>query len=152
SPVTLDFYPRVGEVNWADLYEDDTLTTAYQRGKFRRTDIWLSTDEAEKIVVVRVDITAAKGNFHGALKERAWTLRIHPPVDWLKNLAPTDVRVNGKKINAQIHLLNRDATAMPFGDRAGAPDSDVFEVALPAAPVSQSQSLEIRFSPVKVLP
>jgi hypothetical protein len=147
DPVTLDLYPRAGEINRADLYEDDTLTTAYQRGKFRRTDIWLSTD-ATKRIVVRVEITAAKGNFNGALKKRAWTLRIHSPVDWPKNLTPADVRVNGKKINTPIHRLNRDGTAMPFGDKTGAPDANVFEVSLPAGPVSQSQSVEISFSPL----
>ena len=37
NPVTLDLYPRAGETNAANLYEDDTLTTAYQRGEFRNT-------------------------------------------------------------------------------------------------------------------
>src|SRR5208282_1189511 len=128
-----------------NLYEDDTLTTAYQRGEFRNTSITASADEASK--TVRVEIGAAKGNFHGALKKRAWTLRIHPPVGWPKNLAPMDVRVNGEKINAQIHRLNRDAAAMPFGDKLGAPEADVYEITLPAAPVLDGQSVEIAFAP-----
>ena len=146
NPVTLDLYPRVAETNTANLYEDDTLTTAYQRGEFRNTPITASADDADR--TVRVKIGAAKGNFQGASKKRAWMLRIHPPADWPKNLAPAQVRVNGKKINAPIHRLNRDATAMPFGDQSGAPDADVFEVTLPAAPVSKSQSVEISFSPL----
>ena len=37
SPITLDLYPRAAETNSANLYEDDTLTTAYRRGEFRNT-------------------------------------------------------------------------------------------------------------------
>jgi hypothetical protein len=101
-------------------------------------------DDAAK--TVSVAIGAAAGSFQGALDERAWILRIHPPADWPKNLAPADVRVNGEKINAQIHLLKHDAAAMPFGDKSGAPDADVFEITLPAAPVARSQSVEIPFA------
>ncbi len=143
NPITLDLYPRAAETNSANLYEDDTLTTAYQRGEFRNTAITASADGAER--TVHVTIGAAKGAFKNALKQRAWLLRIHPPVDWPKNLAPTDVRVNGEKINSLIRPLNRDAAAMPFGDKSGAPDGDVFEVSLPATPVSQSQSVEVHF-------
>ena len=121
NPITLDLYPRAAETNSANLYEDDTLTMAYQHGEFRNTTLTASADDANKIV--RVGIGAAKGNFHGALKKRAWTLRIHPPAGWPKNLAPTDIRVNGEKINVPIQLLNRDAAAMPFGDKSGAPDA-----------------------------
>jgi len=150
NPITLDLYPRVAETNSATLYEDDTLTTAYQRGEFHNTQITASMNSTDRTVYV--NIAAAKGMFRGALNERAWILRIHLPTDWLKNLATAQVLANGEKINVQTRQLNRAATAMPFGDRAGAPDSDVFEVTLPAAPLSQNQSLEIRLSPVKVIP
>jgi hypothetical protein len=145
NPITLDLYPRASETNHATLYEDDTLTTAYQRGEFRNTPITAAADDAAK--TVSVAISAAAGDFQGALNERSWILRIHPPVNWPKNLAPVDVSVNGGKINAPIHLLKHDAAAMPFGDPSGAPDSDVFEVALPAAPVTSGQSVEISFAP-----
>lgn len=146
DPVTLDLYPRTGETNAATLYEDDTLTTAYQRGEFRNTLITASADDADR--TIHVNIGAAAGTYHGALKKRAWILRIHPPADWPKNPAPAQVKANGKKINALIHLLNREAAAMPFGDKTGAPDADVFELTLPTASVSQSQSVEISFSPL----
>jgi hypothetical protein len=148
DPVTLDLYPRTGETNAATLYEDDTLTTAYQRGEFRNTLIAASADDADR--TVHVKIGAATGTFHGASKTRAWILRIHPPADWPKDLAPAQVKANGKKINALIHLLNRDVTAMPFGDKIGAPDAEVFELTLPAASVSKGQSVEISFSPLTV--
>ena len=146
NPITLDLYPRVAETNSVNLYEDDTLTTAYRRGEFRNTPITVSTDDADK--TIHVNVGAAKGTFKNALKQRVWQLRIHPPADWPKNLAPTDIRVNGKKINAQIHLLNRDVTAMPFGDKTGAPDGDVFEIRLSATPVTHPQAVEIHFAPV----
>ena len=147
NPVTLDLYPRAGETNAANLYEDDTLTTAYQRGAFRNTLITASADKADR--TVHVNLGPAQGGFKGALKRRAWQLRIHPPVDWPKNLAPADIRINGKGVNAQIHRLNRDLAAMPFGDKTGAPDADVFEINLPAAPVLKGQSVEIPFSPLR---
>jgi hypothetical protein len=146
NPVTLDLYPRDGETtNGTTLYEDDTLTTAYQRGKFRNTLITASADDADR--TIHVHIGTAVGTYHGALKKRAWILRIHPPADWPKNLAPAQVTANGKKINTPIHRLIRDATSMPLGDKTGAPDADVFEVSLPTAPVSHQQTVEIHFGP-----
>jgi len=143
NPISLDVYARAAETNSATLYEDDTLTTAYQRGEFRNTRIQSSASDVRKII--RVEIGAAKGTYKNALKKRAWTLRLHLPAGWPDNLTPTDVRVNGKKMKAQIHRLSRDAAAMPFGDGSGAPDADVFEISLPSATVSESQSVEIRF-------
>ena len=86
-----------------------------------------------------------KEAFSGAPDNRAWVLRIHPPADWPKNPA-RGVTINGKKINLSVRSLKRDAAAMPLGDPAGAPDGDVFEISLPATPVSQSQSVEISLS------
>jgi len=151
NPVTLDLYPSSLRFDATSprapsetaLYEDDTLTTAYQRGEFRTTSIRSSAGGARKIV--HVEIGAAKGAFKNALKKRAWVLRIHLPADWPKNLAPTEVRVNGKGTNAQIHRLARAEKAMPLGDKTGAPDADVFEISLPTAQVSESQSVEIYF-------
>jgi hypothetical protein len=145
--MTLDLYPRssAGNSSRANLYEDDTLTTAYQRGEFRTTPIVAAADDAAK--TVRVDFGAGAGNFHGALKKRAWTLRIHPPINWPKDLAPAAVKLDGKKVNLAVQRLARAANAMPLGDKAGAPDADVFEIGLPAAPVAQARSVEISFAP-----
>ena len=145
NPITLDLYPRAGGTNTASLYEDDTLTTAYQRGEFRTTHITVSANEADRMV--HVGIGAGKGAFKNALRQREWRLRIHPPVGWPSDMAPAEVRVNGKRIGVPVHRLNRDAAAMPFGDMSGAPDADVFEISLPAAPVVRSQSVEIAFAP-----
>src|SRR5690348_217641 len=143
DPVTLECYPSAGETNSTVLYEDDTLTTAYQRGQFRNTRITVATGETARII--RVEIGAGKGHFRGAPDKRAWILRIHPPADWPKN--PARVAVNGRNINLPIRWLKRDMSATPLGDPLGAPDSEVFEISLPVAPVSQSQSVEISFEP-----
>ena len=147
DPVTLDCYPHRGETNSALLYEDDTLTTAYQHGKFRKTDIGLTDDETEKSAVVRVGIAAARGTFRGALTRRAWTLRIHPPANWPGDWMPKGMKINGKASDLPIHRLAHAEHAMPLGDPAGAPDGDVFEINLPAARVSHSQSVDISFAP-----
>lgn len=144
DPITLDLYPCAGETNTTGLYEDDTLTTAYQRGEFRNTTITASADDTVK--TVSVEIGAAAGSFQGALNERAWILRIHSPANWSKEVAPLEVKVNGQKMNAAIRRLARAETAMPFGDKVGAPDADVFEIRLPAAPASEGQSVEISFA------
>jgi len=62
-------------------------------------------------------------------------LRIHPPTDWRKPDA-AQIKVSGKKINAPIHRLNRDVTAMPLATKRRA-GCDVIELTLPAVSVSK---------------
>ena len=147
DPIMVDCYPQVGATNSTTIYEDDTLTTAYQHGKFRKTDVALTEEQTENSAVVRVEITAAKGTFQGALTKRAWTLRIHPPANWPKDWSPKGVKINGEASNRPIHRLARAESAMPLGDPAGAPDGDVFEISLPGTQVSRGQSIEISFAP-----
>jgi len=143
NPITLDIYPDADETTQANLYEDDTVSIAYKHGEFRNTSIKSAVDVANKIV--RVEIGAASGSFHGALKKRAWTLRIHPPAGMGKNSTPSEVNLDGKKIDAAINRLARNETAMPFGDKSGSPDADVYEITLPAMPVSNGHVVEIFF-------
>jgi hypothetical protein len=143
DPITLDVYPQAGKTNSATLYEDDTTTTAYQRGQFRETFISVSTDDADK--KIQVTISAPNGNFPGALKQRSWILRIHPPANRPDQSAITQATVNGKKIKSPIHLLTRNETAMPFGDQVGAPDGDVFELKLSRVSVYKSERVELGF-------
>jgi hypothetical protein len=145
SPITLDCYPRLGETNMAILYEDDTRTTAYQRGEFRNTLVRLSAGVAGR--TVRVAIGAPIGKFNGALTERSWVLRIHPPADWPKNLLPSMIRLNGREAGLTFRKLTQSSGTMPLGDAHGAPDADIFEINLPAAPVSKGQILEVFFAP-----
>jgi hypothetical protein len=145
DPITLDLYPRAGETGQTILYEDDTLTTAYRRGQFRKTLVTLSADSANTKVLATIG--GADGRFSGASKQRAWVLRIHRPADWPENLAPTKATVNAKPIGNRFRQIPRDNNAMPFGDKMGAPDADVYELKLPAAPVTMERHLEITFTP-----
>jgi Glycosyl hydrolases family 31/PA14 domain/Domain of unknown function (DUF5110) len=147
DPILLDCYPGVGGTNSTTLYEDDTLTMAYQHGKYRKTDIRLNEDDKEKIAVVRVEISTATGTFQGAQNKRAWSLRIHPPANWPKNWVPTGIKINGKESRLSVHRLIRAENAMPLGDPTGAPDGDVFEFNLPATQVARGQSVAISFGP-----
>jgi alpha-glucosidase (family GH31 glycosyl hydrolase) len=142
SPITLDLYPQADETNQAVLYEDDMLTTAYQRGECRNTFITASADDTTK--TVRLTIDAAKGGFSGALKSREWILRIHHPARWSKNLLPVQIQFNGGKLQG-TQPVPRRADAMPFGDLAGAPDGNVFDVRLPQVSVNRKISVEMFF-------
>jgi hypothetical protein len=147
SPVTLDIYPQSDQANSTTLYEDDGQTTAYKVGKFRKTPASISFDKAAGTLCV--EIGAAKGNFASAPQQRRWILRLH-----LSNqsAAPSTVKLNGKKVAAHFRHLPRSESAMPFGDPTGSPDGDVYEMELPAAPVTQAQRLEISgFEPSRVI-
>ena len=147
DPITLDIYPAgPGEMVGAPLYEDDTTTTAYQHRQFRTTEVMAYVMQGAA-KTIRVDIDAAKGDFAGASKERAWKLRLHAPVNWPKDFGPVEVKLNGQTVTPDslgIRQLQR-ADVMPFGDATGAPDEQVFELTLPSAPVTQKQSVDVTF-------
>lgn len=142
DPITLDLYPHSGETNTATLYEDDTKTIGYQHGEFRTTLISLSADDSTKTVTVKID--AAKGKFHGELKKRSWTLRLHKPFGWMSNYLPAHVTINGWKADLTIRALPHTESAMPFGDKAGAPDGDVYELTLPEVKASKAIKVQIQ--------
>ncbi len=142
SPVTLDVYPSTTETDQTSLYEDDTLTTGYKQGQFRTTAIKTWADAAAKSVSVSID--AAVGAFPGALSQRSWVLRLRRPPNWTTDLTPTQVTLNGQSIGPVLRRI-QNATAMPLGDEAGAPDADVFEVAVPASSVSSSNLIVAMF-------
>jgi hypothetical protein len=142
SPVTLDIYPRSGETSETILYEDDTLTTAYKRGEYRKTKISVSANASRKTLSVAID--AAEGNFRSAPAERSWTLRFHQPGDWPANAEISRVRLNGRNAGP-VARVERKASAMPFGDESGAPDGDVFEIVVGSRPVASATSVGISF-------
>jgi alpha-glucosidase (family GH31 glycosyl hydrolase) len=145
NPITLDLYPRAGKRVSAELYEDDTITTAYRNGAFRLTSLSVAADDISKKIHVVID--AATGTFNGASSSRSWKLRLHAPVDWPKGFGPVEVKLNGQTVtpdSLNIHQLQR-ADVMPFGDATGAPDEQVFEMTLPTASVTQKQTVDITF-------
>jgi alpha-glucosidase (family GH31 glycosyl hydrolase) len=146
DPITLDLYPRTDKRVSAELYEDDTTTTAYRSGQFRVTTVSVAADDVSK--KIHVVIVGATGTFNGASATRSWKLRIHAPVDWPKGFGPVEVKINGQTAtpdDLSLHQLPKAPTAMPFGDAAGAPDGQVFEMTLPSAQVTQKQSVDITF-------
>lgn len=143
DPITLDIYPRGDETNQSTLYEDDTRTQAYQQGQFRKTVIAVSADDLNKSV--QLDLAAALGTYSLASTQRAWTVRVHRPVTWPTNLAPS-VAVTDAGASLPITRLIRNETAMPLGAPNGAPDADSFEIPLPAVPVSHASRLAIHFA------
>ncbi|HUA66664.1 MAG TPA: TIM-barrel domain-containing protein [Alphaproteobacteria bacterium] len=143
NQITLDAYPDTQTAS-ATLYEDDTRTTAYKKGQFRRTMISTTADDGAK--TVSVEIGAGEGHFKGALMKRAWIIRIHPPASWPRDLTPAQVYINGKGVELPVHILARAETAMPFGDASGAPDGDVYELTLPTTRVSKAIQVVVRFN------
>lgn len=142
DPVTLDAYPNTTETAQTSLYEDDTLTTAYQRGQFRQTVIKTWADDASK--TVSIAIGAAAGSYSNAPALRSWVARIHRPPDWPSDLAPSSVTVNGVAAGPVVRRA-KNTSGMPLGAEDGAPDADVFEVTVPATPVQSTNLLVARF-------
>lgn len=143
DPITLDVYPSTTESDQTSLYEDDTLTTAYQQGQFRTTPITTCANDANK--TVSVSIGAAIGNFSGAPAQRSWVVRLHRPPNWPANLAPTQITVNGQPAGAIIRRV-KNTSAMPLGAVNGAPDEDIFEVTLPESSVLASNLITAAFT------
>jgi alpha-glucosidase len=153
--LALDIYPKDGVTNRATVYEDDTTTTAYQRGEFRTTTIAMTTAEGSlgdfrpvKGIVLNI---STKGKFKGELTKRAWVLRVHQSKDW--TAGPTVVMVNGRRAEWPEELLKRDGSATPFGFRPvvpsthdmSAPDADVYEFSIPESNISRPLRIEIGY-------
>ena len=143
DPITLDVYPSTTETDRSSLYEDDTLTTAYQQGQFRATPLATWADDGHK--TISVSIGAAAGTYSGALTQRSWVVRLHRPPNWPQDLAPTGVTLNGQPIGPVVRRV-KDTTAMPLGAENGAPDADVFEITIPESSVLSSNYLVATFS------
>jgi len=143
SPVTLDAYPSTTETDQTTLYEDDTLTTAYKQGYFRKTDIKTWADDSNK--TVSVSLGAAVGSYSNATTQRSWVVRLHRPPNWSSDLAPAAVTLNGNAIGPVVRRV-KNGSAMPLGAENGAPDADVFEITLPASPVLSSNLVVASFA------
>ncbi len=143
DPVTLDVYPSTTETDQTLLYEDDTLTTAYQQGRFRETTIKTWANNGSK--TVSVSIGGAAGSYPNAFTQRSWIVRLRRPPNWSSDLAPVSVTLNGNAIGPVVQRI-KNASAMPLGADNGAPDADVFEVTVPATSVLTSNILVASFA------
>ena len=143
DPIAVDVYPSTTESDHTSLYEDDTLTTAYQQGQYRTTPITTWADDADKTVSVMIG--GAIGSFSGAATQRSWVVRLRRPANWSADLTPTQITLNGRAISPIIWRA-KNTTAMPLGADNGAPDADVFEVMLPETTITSSNLLVATFT------
>jgi hypothetical protein len=141
--ITLDAYPSSGKAAETSLYEDDTLTVGYKKGEFRNTAIKSSVDDENKTVSISMGI--ASGTYSNALTQCSWTLRIHRPLCWPSDVAPTSVTLNGTPLAGVLRRV-ANTSSMPFGADSGAPDADVFEITTPQLSVLTSNVLVAHFT------
>lgn len=144
TPITLDVYPNGATQAQTTLYEDDTVTVAYKQGQFRKTGIKAWANDANQTVTVAIE--AATGTYSNAPAQRAWVVRFRRPPNWPAEWAVKSVALNGRPAGPVIRLV-KNSSAMPLGAENGAPDADVFEVAVPASSILHSNVLVASFVP-----
>jgi alpha-glucosidase (family GH31 glycosyl hydrolase) len=139
DPVTLDVYPAVNQTATGRLYEDDGISNAYRADNYRTTALEASASDSTK--ALSVTIHPAQGSFAGAPADRSWVIRLHTPAGWPQQ--PKRVTVDG--VNAFFQVLNRDPDAMPFAVAGGSPDSDVIQIQVPSASVTQARTVVVDY-------
>lgn len=132
-----DFYPCKEAIDSGYLYEDDTQTTAYKLGQFRK-----STYEARycsECNVFIIKLRAAKGDFKGerAFEKRTVTVKYHL-LPGVKDVMR--VTVNGDDYGFKKVL--KDGAAFPLNAGETAPESGVINVPIE---ISLNDDYEIRF-------
>ena len=135
--LVLDYYPDTGARGKGSLYEDDTETTAYERGEYRMTPYEAFYDGEARAFVVRFG--RAEGAFCGekAFPEREITVRLH--------LAACGGGVRGVTVNggeAEYRKAKRDKGAFPFAAEGGAREGDLVTVTFRA---ETDRHYEVRF-------
>ena len=71
--LTIDVYPN-GFTTYT-LYEDDGITTSYQKGNYATTEI--SSSGNANAGGVQINVSASKGTFTGKLESRSYSLVVH---------------------------------------------------------------------------
>ena len=135
--LVFDCYPDLEARDEDFLYEDDTKTTAYERGEYRTTPYEAFCDREANAYVVRIG--EAEGTFSGekAFSEREITVRLHLAAC---GKSVQSVTVNG--CNAEYRKIKRDTEAFPFAAEGGARDGDLIAVTFRGG---VSDAHEIRF-------
>jgi len=137
SHLTLDVYPCADQTGETTLYEDDTISNAYQKGEFRTT--LLRTVFADGKAALYIG--KAEGTFTGplAFMQRDWTIRVHRPEDF----GPLEgVTRNGEPVPFEV--IAKVEKAMPLALSGGATDGDVYVIQI-SAPVEQEMKLSFTF-------
>lgn len=116
-----DFYPDKNAADEGYLYEDDTQTTAYKLGQFRKSAY--KAGYCGKCNAYVINLSGAEGTFAGekCFAEREITFKVHSPE--IKR-----VTVNGEAVDFKI--AKKDAAAFPLNAGEAAPDCDVLLVTI----------------------
>lgn len=118
--LVLDFYPDKNACDSGYLYEDDTETTAYKLGQFRKSDYEACYDAQEDVFVIRLH--AAQGEFAGekCFDKRNIALKFHQ----LKGLGDVKrVTVNGAE--QKFVRKNKVADVFPMSTEKVAADAKI---------------------------
>ena len=131
-----DFYPCKDALDSGYLYEDDTETTAYKLGQFRKTDYKSYYCEECNAYVINLD--KAQGEFDGVkcFNTREITVKRHV----LNGAKAVRATVNGKEV--EIVRAAKHAGAFPLNTCADAPDGGCENITFTA---DVKQSYEIKF-------
>lgn len=118
--LTFDYYPSREARDRDYLYEDDTRTTAYRTGEYRKTPYEAGYDAGAGSFFLKVG--RAQGTFRGekCFSGRTVAVRFHllPGAERVRQ-----VLVNGRE--TPFTVLKREAGAFPLKGNAAAADSDV---------------------------
>jgi hypothetical protein len=138
DPVTVDAFPASGQSATRTLYEDDGRSNDYVQGHFRGSAASLSSSGDG----VRLIIGKGEGEFKGAVKQRAWNVRIH----LLPGQSVKAASLVGKALEFRLIHAGKDHVKMPFsgmGSTPGRQAGPVVEVALPKLSATREYRLEL---------
>ena len=135
--LAFDFYPDRESRGEGFVYEDDTETTAYERGEYRITPYEAFYDGQDNAYVVRFKEGAGAFRGERAFSEREITVRLHA---FVSEEEVQRVLIDGSE--AKYRRIGRDACAFPFAAEGGARDGDGIEVTFRAG---TDKRHEVRF-------
>lgn len=117
-----DFYPCKEATDEGYLYEDDTETTAYKQGMYRKSSYKAAYCGTCNSYVVNLYKT--EGTFSGekCFKERKITFKVH----LLNKQQIRRITVNGEEVAFKV--VKKDVSAFPLNADETAPDSDTLLV------------------------
>ena len=113
-----DFYPDKDATDEGYLYEDDTETTAYKQGMYRKSAY--RAGYCKECNAYVVNLSKAEGSFAGekCFAEREITFKVH----LLGGEQIQRVTANGEEVAFQV--VKKDASAFPLNAGEAATDSD----------------------------
>jgi hypothetical protein len=151
STMVIDaFVPRMDGRTTREVYEDDGVSPAYQRGEYSRTAVTL--ERYKNKCMLRID--NIEGDYQERLRERSWVVRLHLH----KHETPNMVKLDGVKlsmtteesenIGAKALLISPSSSAkkIPFRGQGSAPGPEggaVLEVVVPTQSTGRQVVVEV---------